>query len=73
VQQARKDAGLDVSDRIALSLGSDDEMTRAAIAAHEALIGSETLATSIDVGPAGEGEATAVGEGASVTVSVVRA
>ncbi|MBX9470660.1 isoleucine--tRNA ligase [Microcella sp.] len=73
VQQARKDAGLDVSDRIALSLGSDDETTRAAIAAHEALIGSETLATSIDVGAAGEGETTAVGDGASVTVKVVRA
>jgi isoleucyl-tRNA synthetase len=73
VQQARKDAGLDVSDRIALTLGSDDESARAAIAAHEALIGSETLATSIDIGPAGEGDATVVGEGASITVTVVRA
>lgn len=73
VQQARKDAGLDVSDRIALTLGSDDEATRAAIAAHEALISAETLATSLDVGPAGEGDSAAVGDTASVTVRVVRA
>jgi isoleucyl-tRNA synthetase len=73
VQQARKDAGLDVSDRIALTLGSADEAARAAIAAHEALISAETLATSIDVGPPGEGAPVPVGEGASVTVTVVRA
>jgi isoleucyl-tRNA synthetase len=73
VQQARKDAGLDVSDRIALTLGSGDEAARAAIAAHEALISAETLATSIDVGPPGEGAPVPVGEGASVTVTVVRA
>ncbi len=73
VQQARKDAGLDVSDRIVLTLGSHDEATRAAIEAHRQLIGAETLATTLEVGQAGEGAATAVGEGASVTVSVVRA
>ncbi len=73
VQQARKDAGLDVSDRIALTLGSHDEATRAAIEAHRQLIGAETLATTLEVGQAGDGAATAVGEGASVTVSVVRA
>jgi len=73
VQQARKDAGLDVSDRIALTLGSDNDATRAAIETHQALISGETLATTIEVGQAGEGEATAVGEGASVTISVVRA
>jgi isoleucyl-tRNA synthetase len=73
VQQARKAAGLDVSDRIALTLGSDDEATRAAIAAHEVLISAETLATTFHVGPAGEGEAVPVGDGASITVTVVRA
>ncbi|UTT61970.1 isoleucine--tRNA ligase [Microcella humidisoli] len=73
VQQARKDAGLDVSDRIALTLGSDDDAARAAIDAHRQLISAETLATTLEVGQAGEGTATAVGEGASVTVSVVRA
>jgi len=73
VQQARKDADLDVSDRIALTLGSDDDATRAAIDTHRLLISGETLATTLDVGQAGEGDATAVGEGASVTISVVRA
>ena len=73
VQQARKDAGLDVSDRIALTLGCDDAVALAAIEAHRELISTETLATAMHLGAAGDGEATAVGEGASVTVSVVRA
>ena len=73
VQQARKDAGLDVSDRIALTLGSHDEAAIAAIEAHRQLIGTETLATTLHLGPPGDGAATAVGDGASVTVTVVRA
>jgi isoleucyl-tRNA synthetase len=73
VQQARKDGGLDVSDRIVLSLGSDDGATRDALAVHAALISGETLATTLDVGQAGEGDATVVGEGVSVTISVVHA
>ena len=72
VQQARKDAGLDVSDRIALTLGSSDAAALAAIEAHRQLIGAETLATSLEVGAPSEGAATAVGEGASVTVTVER-
>lgn len=73
VQQARKDAGLDVSDRIALTLGSDDSAAAAAIDAHRELISAETLATALHLGQAGDGTATAVGEGATVTVSVERA
>jgi isoleucyl-tRNA synthetase len=46
VQNARKEAGLDVSDRIGLSLGGDDELVEAA-RAHEAYIAGETLATSV--------------------------
>jgi isoleucyl-tRNA synthetase len=42
IQQTRKDSGLDVSDRIRLTIAGDDA-TLAAIAAHEELIKSETL------------------------------
>ena len=73
MQQARKDAGLDVSDRIALTLGSHDEAANAAIEMHRQLIGTETLATTLHLGSPGEGAANAVGDGASVTVTVVRA
>jgi isoleucyl-tRNA synthetase len=71
VQQARKDADLDVSDRITLTLGSNDAATRAAIETHRQLISGETLATTLNVGQAGDGEALSVGEGASVMISVV--
>ena len=46
VQQARKDAGLQVSDRITLTLAGP-EATLAAARTHEALIAEETLATSV--------------------------
>ena len=46
VQQARKDAGLQVSDRIALTI-SGPAATLDAARTHEALIAEETLATSV--------------------------
>jgi isoleucyl-tRNA synthetase len=46
VQQARKDAGLQVSDRIALTVAGPDA-TLAAARTHESLIAEETLATSV--------------------------
>ncbi|MDP9188613.1 MAG: DUF5915 domain-containing protein [Actinomycetota bacterium] len=61
VQTARKNAGLDVSDRIALQLGGDRELLETA-RAHEAYISGETLATSI----AYEGDGKAEAEAASV-------
>ncbi|MFZ2013825.1 MAG: isoleucine--tRNA ligase [Nocardioides sp.] len=48
VQQARRDAGLDVSDRIALVV-SADAATAEAARTHADLIRRETLATSYDV------------------------
>jgi len=46
VQQARRDAGLDVSDRISLVIGGAPDVLEAA-RAHEQLIAGETLATSM--------------------------
>ena len=46
VQIARKDAGLDITDRIELSLGGDEELLAAA-RAHEPYIAGEVLATSV--------------------------
>lgn len=57
VQQARKDAGLDVSDRIALTIGGSAEVVAAATA-HRDLITAETLATSYDVVAADGAEPT---------------
>jgi isoleucyl-tRNA synthetase len=48
VQQARRDAGLDVSDRIALTVVAGPAVADAA-RTHAALIARETLATSFDV------------------------
>ena len=61
VQQARKDAGLQVSDRIALTV-SAPASTLDAARTHEALIADETLATSVSYADAAE-----------VSVEVVRA
>jgi len=47
VQRMRREAGLDVTDRIALEWWSEDPDLRAAIAAHHGLIGVELLASSI--------------------------
>jgi len=70
VQQARKDAGLEVSDRIALTIRGD-ELAVDAVSAHRELIAGETLATSLDV-RAGENGATAVGAGSAVTIELER-
>jgi isoleucyl-tRNA synthetase len=46
VQNARKAAGLEITDRIALSLGGDEELLAAA-RAHEAYVAGEVLATGV--------------------------
>ena len=72
VQQARRAAGLEVSDRIALTIGGS-EVVQAAARAHEQLITEETLATSYVVTDGADGDGVAVGEGEKATVSVARA
>jgi isoleucyl-tRNA synthetase len=51
VQQARRDAGLAVSDRIRLTLGADDAVA-GAVRAHAGFVAAETLAVSLQVVPA---------------------
>ncbi len=53
VQQARKDAGLEVSDRIALTISAPAPTLEAA-RTHESLIAAETLATSVSYADAVE-------------------
>jgi isoleucyl-tRNA synthetase len=53
VQQARRDAGLDVSDRIRLTVGADGAVADA-VRAHAGFVTAETLATTLDVRPAAE-------------------
>ncbi|UDY22838.1 isoleucine--tRNA ligase [Nocardioides sp. Kera G14] len=72
VQNARKEAGLDVSDRISLVVAGGGAVREAATT-HGELIARETLATSYDVTDPAEGEAVMVGDGESATVSVTRA
>ncbi|MGL5809737.1 MAG: isoleucine--tRNA ligase [Nocardioides sp.] len=57
VQQARKDAGLDISARIALEVSGDESVERA-VAAHRDLIAGETLASSLASVPARSAEFT---------------
>ena len=73
VQQARKDAGLDVGDRISLTV-SGDSAAIAAVEAHRELIAGETLAVALEAREAETGtDGTAVGSGSSVTIEVERA
>jgi isoleucyl-tRNA synthetase len=48
VQRLRRDAGLDVSDRITVTWSSEDPEVRAAISAHGSLIASEVLAERVE-------------------------
>jgi isoleucyl-tRNA synthetase len=71
VQQARRDAGLDVSDRITLTIGASAEVTDA-VRTHERFVAAETLATSVVFGDV-TGFSGEVGDGEPVTVGVARA
>ena len=72
VQQARRDAGLSVSDRIRLVIGADGALA-GAVRAHAGFVAAETLAVSVDVRPAGEvnGDPQPAGDGV-VTVAVTK-
>jgi isoleucyl-tRNA synthetase len=65
VQQARRDAGLDVSDRISLTVSGDDDVWAATVA-HQELIMLETLATQF--GSAGSAHALPGDQGVEAVV-----
>jgi len=65
VQQARRDAGLDVSDRISLTVSGDDEVWAATVA-HQEMIMLETLSTQF--GSAGSAHALPQGQGVDAVV-----
>ena len=76
VQQARRDAGLAVGDRIRLTVAADDEAWQAVVT-HQQLVVSETLADSfgstgdVEALPGGDGVVEAVvGDGLAVRVRV---
>ncbi len=65
VQQARRDADLDVSDRISLTVSGDDEVWAATVA-HQKLIMLETL--SVQFGSAGSAHPLPEGQGVDAVV-----
>ena len=70
VQNARKAAGLEVEDRIALRLGGDAELLDAA-RAHEGYVAGEVLATQVEYDGA-DGEPATI-EGRRLNIGVARA
>ena len=72
IQQARKDAGFDVSDRISLTV-SGDEVVIEAIRAHQALVCAETLALEISlIETESLDTPSTVGDNQQVAVAVVK-
>jgi isoleucyl-tRNA synthetase len=69
VQQARRDAGLHVSDRIALTVDAPEEAVAAA-RTHDAYVAAETLALDVRYAPVADGTAGTVGDDIEVRVAV---
>ena len=59
LQEARKNAGLEITDRIDVVYATDDAEVAAAMSQHASTIGEELLAVSLVAGePAGDAELT---------------
>ena len=71
VQQARREAGLAVADRIRLTIGADGDVADA-VRAHQEFLAGETLAVDVVVVPAAHLDAPAspVGDGGAVRALV---
>jgi len=72
IQQARRDVGLSVSDRIRLTIDAPD-IVSAAARTHEALLRSETLALDVAYAALSDGIGGKVGEGIDVRVGIIKA
>ena len=74
VQQARRDAGLDITDRIRIRLAAEGDDVRHAVETHRRLIMDETLALAIDEAAAAEtGDPVPVGDGQSLRIRIEKA
>ena len=72
VQQARKDAGLDVSDRITLTVDSSPDVVDA-VREHEKFVAAEVLAEEVGYAPvSGAAHETEVGDGVLVRIGVAK-
>ena len=71
VQNARRSAGLEITDRIELALAGDDALLEAA-REHEGYLANEVLATSVSLGDAAAGEAATI-DGLELRIAVTRA
>ncbi len=67
VQNARKEAGLEITDRIALGLGGEDALLEAA-REHEAYLTNEVLATEVSYGAGNETTVTIDGMDLAIAV-----
>jgi isoleucyl-tRNA synthetase len=71
VQNARKSAGLEVADRIELTLGGDADLLDAA-RAHEAYLAGEVLATAVSYDGGDNGNEATTVDGRRLEISVAR-
>jgi isoleucyl-tRNA synthetase len=72
VQNARKDAGLEITDRITLTLAGDPDLLEAA-QAHQDYLANEVLATTVSYDGAAANGATAKIDGRELSIGVSRA
>jgi isoleucyl-tRNA synthetase len=70
VQNARREAGLQIADRIVLTLGGDEELLAAA-RSHEQYLAGEVLAVAVHFDGNGSGEPARI-EGRELLISVAR-
>ena len=72
IQRARRDMGLEVSDRIHVGYRTDDEVLRNSIESHHALIAGEVLALSMRADPVTAGDPLMIGD-ARIWFTIVKA